>query len=44
MRAVDLDVDEPHNLVKSRRRYHAVVATARRMEGSGPNADANGGV
>ena len=43
MRGAELDIDEPHDLVDIRRRYDAVVATARRMEGSGPAADANGG-
>ena len=43
MRGAELDIDEPHDLVDIRRRYDAVVATARRMEGSGPATGANGG-
>ena len=42
MRGAELDIDEPHDLSDIQRRYDAVVVTARRMEGSGPAAGANG--
>ena len=41
LRGAELDIDEPNDMADIRRRYDAVVGTARRMEGSGPAA-ANG--